>query len=159
MAAALFSSRLSLLALCLTLGVIGIIGDQRYRNLSQALKHAQEKIADLDHALEYSRKRADTLNKKLKQSQQADVSGTGEAHRAAMEAMMRRVENEREYMKSQLDTELECKEQLQTALDKVNVQFAEAQARWKDQAEDAETARRNGAQEQLHDLLLQFLPE
>ena len=49
---------------------IGIIGDQRYRNLSQALKHAQEKIADLDHALEYSRKRADTLNKKLKQSQQ-----------------------------------------------------------------------------------------
>ena len=56
-------------------------------------------------------------------------------------------ENEREYMKSQLDTELECKEQLQTALDKVNVQFAEAQARWKDQAEDAETARRNGAQE------------
>ena len=70
MAATLFSSRLSLLALCLTLGVIGIIGDQRYRNLSQALKHAQEKIADLDHALEYSRKRADTLNKKLKQSQQ-----------------------------------------------------------------------------------------
>ena len=56
MTAALFSSRLSLLALCLTLGVIGIIGDQRYRNLSQALKHAQEKIADLDHALEYSRK-------------------------------------------------------------------------------------------------------
>merc|ERR1719399_2291749 len=88
-----------------------------------------EETAKLNRALE---------ELQLKQSQQADASGTGEAHRAAMEAMMRRVENEREYMKSQLDTELECKEQLQAALDRVNAQFAEAQARWKQQAEDSD---------------------
>jgi hypothetical protein len=71
-------------------------------------------------------------------------AGAEEAQKASMEAMLRRVENERQYLKSQLDTEVECKNALETALAETNARFSEAQTVWtKKEGEMSETLREN----------------
>jgi hypothetical protein len=72
-------------------------------------------------------------------------AGAEEAQRASMEAMLRRVENERHYLKSQLDTEVECKNALETALETTNARFSEAQQLWgKKEQEMSDKLRESG---------------
>ena len=84
--------------------------------------------------------RASALQENLDELRDA-AQGTEDsvAARAASDAMLRRLENERQYLKSQLTSEVTCKGELQAALDAVTRRLAERQANWKEQS-DALTA-------------------
>jgi len=61
---------------------------------------------------------------------------------ATSEAMLRRLDNERIYLKSQLQTEITCKNELQETLDQAHRDTAEAKSIWRREKEDLEEAVR-----------------
>ena len=56
--------------------------------------------------------------------------------------MLRRLDNERLYLKSQLGTEITCKNELQETLDHTHKDFAEAKSIWKREKEESEEVAR-----------------
>ncbi|CAM9299338.1 unnamed protein product [Chrysoparadoxa australica] len=62
------------------------------------------------------------------------------ASHAGTEAVIRRLDNERQYLKSQLESELTCKGELQEALDKSSRQLGEVKAAWKQELEERNEA-------------------
>lgn len=71
------------------------------------------------HCLYSAQSRADDLA----EARAADTESS--ADRAAREAMVRRLDNERQYLKSQLQTEITCKDELREALAKATRQLGD----------------------------------
>lgn len=88
-----------------------------------AKAHAQ--ISVLKAEIEMLRGQIEEFRNKAT-AQEAD-----EANKYAHDAMIRRLDNERQYLKSQLTSEITLKNELQTALSQCQVQLQEIQAQWK----------------------------
>lgn len=64
---------------------------------------------------------------------------------AANEAMLRRLDNERQYLKNQLTSEVTCKNELQETLERTTRQLGEMKAAWKSESEGLATKIRQEA--------------
>jgi len=64
---------------------------------------------------------------------------------AANEAMLRRLDNERQYLKNQLTSEVTCKNELQETLERTTRQLGEMKAAWKSESEGLATKIRHEA--------------
>ena len=75
---------------------------------------------------------------------------------AANEAMLRRLDNERQYLKNQLTSEVTCKNELQETLERTTRQLGEMKAAWKSESDSLaskireETHRRDGIETELN---------
>jgi hypothetical protein len=80
----------------------------------------QERDADVARALA----RADTAVQSLAAAEAAAAATAGS------EAVLRRLDNERQYLRSQLESELTCKSELQEALERAQRQLNDVKLGW-----------------------------
>ncbi|CAM9090655.1 unnamed protein product [Hapterophycus canaliculatus] len=122
------------------------------RKREEALKAevalAGAKLEDRGAELEKAQSRADDLAA----ASAADTESS--ADRAAREAMIRRLDNERQYLKSQLQSEITCKDELREALAKATRQLGDIKARSNTQLGvdwvDEQASRTDEFQRELH---------
>jgi hypothetical protein len=84
------------------------------------MQRLQERDADVARALA----RADTAVQALAAAEAAAAATAGS------EAVLRRLDNERQYLRSQLESELTCKSELQEALDRAQRQLHDVKLGW-----------------------------
>jgi hypothetical protein len=107
------------------------IAKQREELAKNASSKAQAQIALLREEVEQLRHQLSDLRDK------SDVAGTdNEVSKHSQESMLRRLDNERQYLKSQLTSEITLKNELQQTLAHCQKQLADIQRQW---TEDVDT--------------------
>ncbi|CAM9159969.1 unnamed protein product, partial [Choristocarpus tenellus] len=108
----------------------------RHREEAVKAEMAQIEAKLQDKAAELVK--AQTKVEELIEEATSHEPGSG-ADRAASEAVIRRLDNERQYLKSQLESEITCRDELRTALATATRQLGEVKVNWaKEQEERSE---------------------
>lgn len=108
------------------------VARQREEQLKTNSAKSQAQISVLRAEIEMLRGQIEELREK------ASKDEAEEATKYAHDAMIRRLDNERQYLKSQLTSEITLKNELQTALQQNQQQLHDVQAQWK---KDVETLK------------------
>ncbi|CAM9333908.1 unnamed protein product [Sphacelaria rigidula] len=115
---------------------------RREESLKAELAQAAAKLDGRTEELEKAQSRANDLA----EARAADSEST--ADRAAREAVVRRLDNERQYLKSQLQSEITCRDELREALATATRQLGEIKVTdWSEE----QAARTEEFQQQLHE--------
>jgi chromosome segregation ATPase len=78
----------------------------------------------------------------LQETVSAAATSVDDAKQATLEATLRRMENEQKYLKSQLTSEMKCKEALEASLQQVTEQFQKSSAKWSSDKQELESRTR-----------------
>jgi len=87
------------------------------------------RISSLQHELNMTQNELESAREEI------SVLKENGSNAAANEAMLRRLDNERQYLKNQLTSEVTCKNELQETLERTTRQLGEMKAAWKAESE------------------------
>jgi chromosome segregation ATPase len=110
----------------------------------------RSKISSIQHELNMANNELENAKEEI------NILKENTSNAAANEAMLRRLDNERQYLKNQLTSEVTCKNELQETLERTTRQLGEMKAAWKSESDGLtmkirqEGNRRDAIETELH---------
>ena len=89
----------------------------------------RSRISSMQHELNMANNELDNAREEM------NILKENSSNAAANEAMLRRLDNERQYLKNQLTSEVTCKNELQETLERTTRQLGEMKAAWKSESD------------------------
>jgi chromosome segregation ATPase len=90
----------------------------------------RSRISSIQHELNMATNELESAREEV------NILKENSSNAAANEAMLRRLDNERQYLKNQLTSEVTCKNELQETLERTTRQLGEMKAAWKSESEN-----------------------